>query len=54
MGTTLPRELAAFADQVVPVLQARGRYRTGYSGHTLRDHLGLDRPAGYQAPAAPA
>lgn len=44
MGATLPRELAAFADQVVPILQARGRYRTGYSGHTLRDHLGLARP----------
>jgi FMN-dependent oxidoreductase (nitrilotriacetate monooxygenase family) len=51
MGTTLPRELAAFADEVVPVLQARGRYRTSYSGPTLRDHLGLARPIGYQAPA---
>jgi alkanesulfonate monooxygenase SsuD/methylene tetrahydromethanopterin reductase-like flavin-dependent oxidoreductase (luciferase family) len=44
MGATLPRELAAFADHVVPILQARGRYRTGYSGPTLRDHLGLARP----------
>jgi FMN-dependent oxidoreductase (nitrilotriacetate monooxygenase family) len=48
MGTTLPRELAAFADEVVPLLQARGRYRAGYSGSTLRDHLGLARPVGYQ------
>ena len=47
MGTTLPRQLAAFADQVVPILQARGRYRTEYSGSTLRDHLGLTRPAGH-------
>jgi FMN-dependent oxidoreductase (nitrilotriacetate monooxygenase family) len=47
MGTTLPRELAAFADQVVPILQARGRYRTGYCGPTLRDHLGLARPSAY-------
>jgi FMN-dependent oxidoreductase (nitrilotriacetate monooxygenase family) len=45
MGATLPRELTAFVDQVVPVLQARGRYRTAYSGATLRDHLGLARPA---------
>ncbi|HEY0934757.1 MAG TPA: LLM class flavin-dependent oxidoreductase, partial [Trebonia sp.] len=48
MGSTLPRQLTAFADQVVPVLQARGRYRTSYSGPMLRDHLGLARPAGHQ------
>jgi FMN-dependent oxidoreductase (nitrilotriacetate monooxygenase family) len=48
MGSTLPRELTAFAEQVVPILQARGRFRTEYSGNTLRDHLGLDRPAGYR------
>ncbi len=46
MGSTLPYELAVFADQVVPILQARGRFRTEYEGRTLRDHLGLDRPAG--------
>ena len=51
MGSTLPGELRAFAEQVVPILQARGRFRTGYTGHTLRDHLGLARPAGYRAPA---
>jgi alkanesulfonate monooxygenase SsuD/methylene tetrahydromethanopterin reductase-like flavin-dependent oxidoreductase (luciferase family) len=50
MGSTLPYELRAFAEQVVPILQARGRFRTEYSGHTLRDHLGLDRPAGHQTP----
>jgi FMN-dependent oxidoreductase (nitrilotriacetate monooxygenase family) len=54
MGATLPQDLAAFADEVVPLLQARGRYRTGYSGPTLRDHLGLARPGGQQRPAAPA
>jgi alkanesulfonate monooxygenase SsuD/methylene tetrahydromethanopterin reductase-like flavin-dependent oxidoreductase (luciferase family) len=48
MGSTLPRELAAFAEHVVPILQAR-RYRTEYAGDTLREHLGLDRPAGYPA-----
>jgi FMN-dependent oxidoreductase (nitrilotriacetate monooxygenase family) len=46
MGSTLPYELATFADQVVPILQRRGRFRTGYTGRTLRDHLGLPRPAG--------
>ncbi len=41
MGSTLPYELATFVDHVVPLLQKRGRYRTEYSGRTLRDHLGL-------------
>ncbi len=45
MGSTLPYELAAFADHVVPLLQRRGRFRSEYTGHTLRDHLGLQRPA---------
>ncbi len=56
MGSTLPYELAAFADHVVPILQARGRFRTEYAGVTLRDHLGLARPAGRTAarPAAHA
>ncbi|WP_431284978.1 LLM class flavin-dependent oxidoreductase [Humitalea sp. 24SJ18S-53] len=34
-----------FVDQVVPILQARGLFRRDYSGTTLRDHLGLARPA---------
>ncbi|MBV9793647.1 MAG: NtaA/DmoA family FMN-dependent monooxygenase [Actinobacteria bacterium] len=45
MGSTLPYELATFADQVVPILQGRGRFRTEYTGRTLRDHLGLPHPA---------
>ena len=45
MGSTLPYELAAFVDHVVPILQHQGRFRTEYSGHTLREHLGLPRPA---------
>ena len=40
-----PGPLEAFVDDVVPVLQARGLFRTEYAGSTLRDHLGLDRPA---------
>jgi FMN-dependent oxidoreductase (nitrilotriacetate monooxygenase family) len=45
MGSTLPYELTTFVDHVVPILQRRGRYRTEYTGPTLRDHLGLQRPA---------
>lgn len=44
MGSTLPYELTAFVDHVVPILQRKGRYRTEYTGPTLRDHLGLNRP----------
>jgi len=45
MGSTLPYELTAFVDHVVPILQRQGRFRTEYAGQTLRDHLGLQRPA---------
>ncbi|MDT7801373.1 MAG: hypothetical protein QOI78_4806 [Actinomycetota bacterium] len=45
MGSTLPYELTAFVDHVVPILQRKGRFRTEYSGPTLRDHLGLAHPA---------
>ncbi len=45
MGSTLPYELTAFVDHVVPMLQRRGRFRTEYTGSTLRDHLGLPRPS---------
>ena len=36
-----PGGLDDFADQVVPLLQERGVYRTEYAGTTLRDNLGL-------------
>lgn len=45
MPPALPRELEVFAEQVVPVLQKRGLFRTEYEGETLRDHYGLGRPA---------
>ncbi|MFI0238734.1 NtaA/DmoA family FMN-dependent monooxygenase [Streptomyces sp. NPDC016845] len=38
-----PGGLDAFADQVVPILQERGVFRTEYEGPTLRHHLGLDQ-----------
>lgn len=31
-----------FVRQVVPILQQRGRFRTDYTGRTLRENLGLD------------
>jgi alkanesulfonate monooxygenase SsuD/methylene tetrahydromethanopterin reductase-like flavin-dependent oxidoreductase (luciferase family) len=40
-----PGGLDDFVDRVVPLLQERGAFRTGYAGRTLRDHLGLSRPA---------
>jgi FMN-dependent oxidoreductase (nitrilotriacetate monooxygenase family) len=36
-----PHGLDEFVDTVVPLLQERGAYRTGYTGATLREHLGL-------------
>ncbi|MEU7072756.1 LLM class flavin-dependent oxidoreductase [Streptomyces narbonensis] len=45
MPPVLPSGLEAFVDKVVPILQERGRFRTEYTGSTLRDHYGLARPA---------
>jgi alkanesulfonate monooxygenase SsuD/methylene tetrahydromethanopterin reductase-like flavin-dependent oxidoreductase (luciferase family) len=41
----LPEGLDDFVDKVVPVLQRRGLFRTEYAGKTLRENLGLPRPA---------
>jgi len=40
----LPGGLEDVAWHVVPELQRRGLFRTEYSGSTLRDNLGLQRP----------
>ncbi|MEV6791994.1 LLM class flavin-dependent oxidoreductase [Streptomyces sp. NPDC051320] len=45
MPAVLPAGLEVFVDQVVPILQERGLFRTEYTGRTLRDHYGLPRPA---------
>jgi alkanesulfonate monooxygenase len=45
MFPTVPAGLDDFVDMVVPELQRRGLFRREYSGTTLRDHLGLPRPA---------
>ncbi|MDQ0689458.1 LLM class flavin-dependent oxidoreductase [Arthrobacter sp. W4I7] len=44
MPPWLPGGFEAFADEVVPILQSRGLFRTEYTGRTLREHFGLDRP----------
>jgi N-acetyl-S-(2-succino)cysteine monooxygenase len=44
MPPALPSGLSEFADQVIPELRKRGLFREEYSGVTLRDHYGLDRP----------
>jgi FMN-dependent oxidoreductase (nitrilotriacetate monooxygenase family) len=45
MPPQLPHSFDAFAEHVVPILQDRGLFRTEYTGTTLREHYGLERPA---------
>ncbi len=44
MPPILPTALTDFVDEVVPILQKRGLFRTDYAGPTLRENLGLERP----------
>ena len=46
MPPVLPAMLDVFVDQVVPLLRARGLFRTEYEAETLRGHYGLARPEG--------
>jgi alkanesulfonate monooxygenase len=45
MFSDLPQGLDDVVDRVVPELQRRGLFRLDYEGPTLRDNLGLPRPA---------
>jgi FMN-dependent oxidoreductase (nitrilotriacetate monooxygenase family) len=45
MPPYLPGGLKDFIALVIPELQRRGLFRTEYEGNTLREHLGLRRPA---------
>jgi alkanesulfonate monooxygenase len=47
----LPGGLDDFVTMVIPELQRRGLFRTEYEGRTLRDRLGLPRPANRYAKA---
>ncbi|MFS0701213.1 LLM class flavin-dependent oxidoreductase [Cellulomonas sp. 179-A 4D5 NHS] len=54
MPPSLPGGIEAFTEHVVPLLRARGLFREGYTGTSLRDHLGLDRPVNRYATAPAA
>lgn len=41
---TLPGGFKDFVDLVVPELRRRGKFRSGHTGQTLRENLGLKRP----------
>lgn len=45
MPPWLPGGLTEFIELVLPELRRRGLFRTEYEGRTLREHLGLKRPA---------
>jgi N-acetyl-S-(2-succino)cysteine monooxygenase len=45
MPPVLPGGLDLFVDHVIPELRRRGLFREEYEGTTLREHLGLERPA---------
>jgi N-acetyl-S-(2-succino)cysteine monooxygenase len=53
MPPYLPGGLEDFIVLVIPELQRRGLFRTEYEGNTLREHLGLRRPA-HRVHAGPA
>ncbi|KAJ5667796.1 uncharacterized protein N7477_006366 [Penicillium maclennaniae] len=40
----LPRGLEEVTDRLIPELQRRGLFRQDYTGSTLREHFGLERP----------
>jgi hypothetical protein len=41
----MPEGLDIVCQKLVPELQSRGLFRTEYPGTTLRDTLGIERPA---------
>lgn len=41
----IPHDLTRITRELVPQLQPRGAFREQYRGRTLREHLGLARPA---------
>jgi len=45
VATQMPGAFEDFTRLVVPELQRRGLYHRDYAGRTLRDNLGLERPA---------
>ncbi|MFD0503934.1 LLM class flavin-dependent oxidoreductase [Streptomyces chiangmaiensis] len=45
LPASAPADLPAVVHELLPPLRKRGIFRTDYTGRTLRDHLGLPRPA---------
>jgi len=54
MPPVFPESLKEFVEEVIPILQDRGLFRKEYEGSTLREHLGLKRPANQFAKRAVA
>ena len=54
MPPVLPSTLEHFVNEVVPILQERGRFRREYTGRTLREHYGLPRPANRNTTGTPS
>ncbi|MDF0498994.1 LLM class flavin-dependent oxidoreductase [Bradyrhizobium yuanmingense] len=44
MPATVPSGLKDFVELVIPEIRRRGKFRSQYSGQTLRENLGLKRP----------
>lgn len=51
INVSLPRELDVFAEQVVPILQKRGVFRSEYEADTFRGNLGIEKPVNRYAAA---
>ncbi len=51
MPDVFPSGAEIFVDHVVPLLRRRGLFRHEYTGSSLREHLGLPRPASQYASA---
>jgi len=49
MPDMFPSGAQIFVDEVVPILRRRGIFRTEYTGTTLRQHLGLEKPVSQYA-----
>jgi alkanesulfonate monooxygenase SsuD/methylene tetrahydromethanopterin reductase-like flavin-dependent oxidoreductase (luciferase family) len=54
LRVTRPGDFRLFREKVVPILQARGLFRTDYAGQTLRSHLDLPVPENRYSREIPA
>lgn len=44
MAPALPVDLETFIEHVLPILRSKGVFREDYTGTTLREHYGLEKP----------